>query len=478
MKKIIAVVFLFSLSLAVVSQVFERTYGSIDDDYAYCVSLCEDGNYLVTGYTTEFYSGYGDIYLLKLDQDGDTLWTQQEGEVYEIEKAYSVSPTLDQGCIVAGWRTNDWDSWPYVLKYDQDGNTEWIKDYGDIFDEGHAFFAMQSSDTTYAVCGSYIYSDESSDLWGQKVFVMSISLTGEMIWDISKGGPGVHYGSSMVQTADGGLVVGGMYDTQGEYTDAWLFKTNANGSNSWNKTIGGDQSTESCWDIKKTPDGGFIMLGSYFSGFILMNADFYLVKTDDYGNVEWSKTYGMPEEDDRGSSVDITNDGGYILCGETESYGAGNEDVWMIRTDENGDTLWTKTYGGIYSDGGKSVKSTPDGGFIIAGYTESFSNGGTDIYVIKTNFLGTQVSTTKHKTKNIQCEIYPNPVNNELTLKSESKLLSYDILNCNGLVVQSQLLGNQSSNSINVRISHLPHGVYTIIITTREGSVTRKFIIK
>jgi hypothetical protein len=475
MKKLCSAALIFSFASMASGQVFEKTYGSIDDDRAYSVSLCDDGCYLVAGYTTEFFSGYDDIYLLKLDAFGDTVWTRQEGETYGIETAYCVNPTADQGCIIAASRyATGQDIVPYILKYDQFGNKEWDMDYGDTFESGYAWHALQSSDTTFAVCGTSAYYDATSELWGQKAFVMSINPSGEKLWDLTKGGAGVHYAGGMVMTADGGLVVGGEYDTPGEFTDAWIFKVTAAGNSQWNKTIGGDQSTESAWDIKVTPDGGFILLGNYFEGIILMNADMYLVKTDGSGNVEWTQTYGTPWEDDRGASVDITLDGGYILCGETESFGTGNKDVLLIRTDENGDTLWTRTFGGVYGDEGNSVKATPDGGFIIAGMTENNTAGGTDVYVIRTNFLGTLVGTPEHQGREIRARLYPNPVENLLYLAAEEDPVSFRIITAQGRVLHSEIMRSYSSREPIADLSGLPKGVYTIRLQFKSGESAQK----
>ncbi len=462
---------LFTASYA---QVFERTYGGIDDDMAYHVSICDDGSYLIAGYTTEFYSGYEDVFLMKLDQNGDTLWTRQEGETYGIEQAHCITPVSDGGFIVAGIADGTTGFVPFLSRYDPAGTKIWQQEYNDPYPDGYAWHALQSGDTTFAVCGTYQYSKGGAELWGQNVFVMSVNLAGEVLWNISKGNIGVHYGTSMVRAEDGGLVVGGMFDTPDEFTDAWLFKVSETGSSKWNKTIGGDQSTESAWDIKETPDGGFIMLGNYFQGIVLMNADFYLVKTDGSGNVEWTRTYGLEGEDERGASVDVTNDGGYILCGETESYGAGNEDVWLIRTDPSGDTLWTQTYGGIYGDEGYSVKATADGGFIIAGMTENNTAGGTDIYVIKTNFLGTQVGIDQHISGEVRTTVYPNPVTDEVYLTTDRIPVACRLTAANGTVLKSKAIHLFNPGSPVIRLDGMAPGIYFLFIRYEQGESIHK----
>ncbi|MCG2676856.1 hypothetical protein L6304_06800, partial [bacterium] len=141
----------------------------------------------------------------------------------------------------------------------------------------------------------------------------------------------------------------------------------------WTKTYGGKGFDEGS-SVQQTSDGGYIIAGctGSFAGRWL---DVYLVRTDANGNALWTKTYGG-KDIDGGSSVQQTSDGGYIIAGYTESFGAGGQDVYLIRTDANGNALWTKTYGGKDNDGGSSVQQTSDGGYIIAGCTGSFGAGG------------------------------------------------------------------------------------------------------
>ena len=158
----------------------------------------------------------------------------------------------------------------------------------------------------------------------------------------------------------------------------------------WEKIYGGT-SDEWGFSIQQTNDGGYIITG-YTNSFGNGTEDLYLIKTDNNGDSLWSKTFGATNGEE-GSSVQQTNDGGYIITGSTQSFGNGGYDVWLIKTDGNGDSLWTKTYGGIDDDHGSSVQQTNDGGYIITGYTSSFGNGDIDIYIIKTDGNGNVTST-------------------------------------------------------------------------------------
>ena len=453
---------------------FEKTIGSIDDDMGFSIKVCSDNSYILCGYTTDFYTGYEDIYIVKIDQEGDTVWAKREGDENYDEWGYSIYQTIDQGYIITGFMINEGSMIPYLLKLDHNGTKEWFKDYSEVISEGSGYSVIQTSDTNYAFCGTSDYYESENILWERKVFLVKTNNSGDVIWDKTFGNYGIHYGSGLTQANDNGFVISGLFDTPGEYHDAWLFKTNQNGNLNWNKTFGGSSSMESAWSVKKTLDGGYILCGTKFYGLIAMYGDIYVVKTDVNGNEVWSQTYGG-DDDDRGSDVDVTNDGGFIFCGTTESYGAGNNDVWLVRTDSNGDTLWTRTYGGIYDDRAYSVCTTNDGGFIICGSTGSFGNGGDDLYIIKTNFIGTLTSVGEISNINNDIIIYPNPSAGMFQLECNYPVYEYEILDINGKVINSKTFKNNKSN-ISINISNRPDGIYYLKVKSGKEFQVLKLI--
>ena len=199
-------------------------------------------------------------------------------------------------------------------------------------------------------------------------------------WTKTFGGSGNDHGHSVQQTSDGGYVIAGSTDSYGAGSaDVWLIETDSSGSMAWNKTFGGS-GNDYGHSVRETPDGGYIIAGytgSYGSG-----GDVWLIKADSSGSLTWDKTFGG-SGDDYGHSVQETSDGGYVTAGATGSYGAGNDDVWLIKTDSSGNAVWDKTIGGSNSDYGWLVQQTSDGGYIIAGYTGSYGAGGYDIWLIK-----------------------------------------------------------------------------------------------
>jgi len=249
--------------------------------------------------------------------------------------------------------------------------------YGEI-----CYAVRQTSDGGYILAGEIIYNN--GDFW-----IVKTDENGDSLWCRQFGGPDDaddDYCLSVQQTADGGYLLAGHTESFGAgNADAWLIKTDENGDSLWSRTYGGT-GEDKFTAIQSTSDGGYIFVGAT-SSLGAGDYDFWIVKTDENGNSLWSRTFGG-SQNDYCRSVLQTSDGGYILAGSTESFGAGDYDLWIIRTDENGHSLWNRTFGGIEDERSTSVLQTSDEGFIIAASTESFGNGNEDFWIIKTDENG------------------------------------------------------------------------------------------
>ncbi len=184
----------------------------------------------------------------------------------------------------------------------------------------------------------------------------------------------------------------------------------------WTKTYGGTGFDDG-YSVQETSDGGYIVAGNTES-FGAGGCDIYLIKTEADGDTMWTKTYGEGGDYDWLISVQPTSDSGYIVAGFTDSQGAGSADVWLIKTDSNGDTLWTKTYGGDAADYGYSVQQTSDGGYIVAGSTESAGSGNGDAWLIKTapdTFGIAEYQNTKSKI--LRLDVSPNPFSHKIFIR-------------------------------------------------------------
>jgi len=397
--------FLFVLP-AFSQQTWTRTYGGTNNEIGCFVQQTSDGGYIISGFTRSFGAGNEDVYLIKTNGSGDTLWTKTYGGT-GYDRGYSVRQTLEGGYIIAGY-TDSYGAGSfdvYLIKTNTSGDTLWTRTYGGTsWDYG--FSTQQTRDSGYIIAG---YTNSYGAGYND-VYLIKTKPSGDTLWTRTYGGPYWDFGFSVQQTTDGGYIIAGTFHFYGTtWYDVYLIKTNASGDTLWTKTYGGmrDECAES---VQQTSDGGYILVG-YTDSYGAGSQDVYLLKTNNDGDILWTRTYGG-SGDDQGWSVQQTQDGGYIIAGYTDSYGAGNGDFYLIKTNASGDTLWTKTYGGSSSDAGWSVRQTVDGGYIIAGVTASFGTGGYDVYFVKTDAngnVGTERGQGFERPRVQVFKITPNP---------------------------------------------------------------------
>jgi hypothetical protein len=226
------------------------------------------------------------------------------------------------------------------------------------------------------------------------IFVCMIAVTIFPIygysWETTIGGTGWDSGESVYPTGDGGYIIVGSTRLYGSENDnLYLIKLDADGIEDWSNTFGGSQDDYGRY-VQETTDGGFIIVGFTYS-FGVGSADVYLIKTDADGNEDWSNTFGGSGYDS-GYCVQQTDDGGFIIAGNTLSSGAGASDIYLIKTDAGGEEIWSRTFGGSYGDWGRYVQPTSDNGYIVTGITNSTEPYHlSDVYLIKTDAAGNEV---------------------------------------------------------------------------------------
>jgi predicted secreted protein len=211
-------------------------------------------------------------------------------------------------------------------------------------------------------------------------------------WARTYGGGGADNASSIQQTTDSGFVVAGNTQSFGAGSyDFWVLKLNASGNVQWQKTYGGATTTEIANSIQQTTDGGFAVAGRTFPSPAGGN-DFWVLKLDASGNVQWQKTYGDALSE-IANSIRQTTDGGFVVAGYTDSFGAGLSDFWVLKLDASGNVTWQKTYGGASGENADSIQQTADGGFVVAGTTQSFGASG-DFWVLKLDASGNRTAAS------------------------------------------------------------------------------------
>lgn len=356
-----------------------RTYGGPSNDIAYSVCEISDGCFVAVGYTSSFSSGPQDVYVIKTASNGDTMWTKTWGGA-SWDGGHYVCETSDSGYIIAAYTESFGAGGKdiYLIKIDANGVEQWTKTYG-AGNQDVAYCVCETADSGYIVVG-YVNGPSAwfkGDLW-----ILKTDADGDTLWTKIYGGAGEDYGVSVRETADSGYIIAGVNSSvSAGGKDVWLLKTDAQGDTLWTKVYGGTLEDVG-YDVNVCQDSGYVVTG-YINGTGQWTpGDLWLLKTDSSGDTMWTKIYGGAGEDFARNAFP-THDGGYIIGGAT-GFGAGSGDVWLVKTDASGDTVWTQTYGGASTDAGLALSLTADGGYIIAGYTFSFGAGGADFYLIKT----------------------------------------------------------------------------------------------
>ena len=361
---------------------WSRLFGGERTSLGYSVQPTPDGGCIATGYTYSYGAGQDDLWLIKTDASGNKLWDKTFGGT-DMDEGSSVQLTPDGGYIIAGATGSspiaDWDLW--LIRTDSTGNKLWDKTFGGT-DDDFGFSIKQTPDGGYAIAGyTDSYGSGSSDVW-----LIKTDANGNQIWDKTFGGTAEDVGFSVALASDGGYVVAGRTLSYGAGgADLWLIKTDGSGNLLWSKTYGGTGRDEG-WSVQATTDGGAIAAGNTSSSGA-GEEDAWLVKVDAGGNKVWDKTFGGTSGDGA-YSIEPTPDGGYIVGGYTESFGAGSDDVWLLKIDASGNKLWDRTRGENDEDVARCVTPSPDGGYVVAGWTWPHFGSSQEVWLIKTGANG------------------------------------------------------------------------------------------
>ena len=406
-----------------------KNFGGSGEDTGQSIIQTIDGGYAILGFSNSLDGDLqyktlevNDYWLLKLDAEGNLQWNQTYGGSKD-DRGQSLVQTFDGGYALTGYAMSDdgdgsvnqgfHDNW--LLKLDASGAIEWEKSFG-FSGHDHSYDILQTDDGGFFFTGFLDITSARADgntekgntltrhgvgeFWGTK-----IDASANLQWRGYFGGSNNDRSHAVVRSEDGGFVMAGFSEsddfdissTQGSY-DYWLVKIDGQGNFLWERSFGGS-GIEISYDIDNTLDGGYVVAGNSFSvdgdiGNYKGESDFWLIKVDDFGKLIWERSYGGTGFD-AAQAVRSSKDGGYYVVGNSKSSdldatsNSGENDIWIIKTDNQGSLIWQQSFGGTGIDFGYDVVEGRDGSVVLVGASQSSdfpditSKGKTDLIVIK-----------------------------------------------------------------------------------------------
>ncbi len=397
---------------------FIKTYGGSGEDSPQAIIATSDGGFAVLGFSNSTDGDLhgkslevNDYWLLKLDSEGELQWSKTYGGSKD-DRGQSLVQTQDGGFALTGYAMSDdgdasvnkgfHDNW--IIKVDAQGEIEWERSYG-FSGHDHSYDILDTEDGGYFFTGflditsaradgnteksSSISAHGVGEFWGTK-----IDEKANIEWRGYYGGTNNDRAHAAVRSDDGGYVMAGFTESddfdvnnsRGSY-DFWTVKIDATGNSVWQSSFGGT-GIERAEDIAKTKDGGYVITGSTFSTDVDVStnhgeADIWLIKMDDSGKLVWDKSFGGSQFD-AAQSVFASRDGGFIITGNSKSMdmdvneNVGENDLWVIKTDANGNLIWQKSFGGSGLDFGFDAVETSTGAIVLVGETASVDFSGVE----------------------------------------------------------------------------------------------------
>lgn len=493
-KTFLFIAALLLVQIAEAQIMFQRHYGGIYDDGASSIQQTVDSNYVIVGRTYSYGSGGRDIYFIKIDEYGDTLWTKTFGGMGD-DDGYKIQQTNDNGYIIFGstqsYGAGSYDM--YLIRTDSNGDTLWTKTFGGTL-EDVGYCGLQCSDGGFAIAG---YTMSYSNVFSS-AYLIRTDGNGDTLW--TKGYEKLYSNavSEFKETSDNGYII--VSNTQSpninDLKKIWLIKTNSLGDTLWTRLFSISNCDILGWSIELTVDNGYIIAGAIKDS--TDEIDVYIFKTNSVGDLLWSKRY-IGSEEERAFCIKQTNDNGFIVSGVKGSFSKNNThffsdamsiyfykdyyfqnqidkwsngDIYLMKLNSIGDTIWTKEFGGSANDWGVDVLQTFDNGYVVAGYSNSFSSS-FDFYVVKTNANGFSGILNNEVFNDFT--LYPNPCNGKFFIEYPNADRKFDY--CKLLNIQGQVVLEQPINTEIIEINFKHRGVYFVRLIGKDDVVLKKIII-
>ena len=396
----------------------EQRYGGEFWEKTWGGTSTSDGGLILTGYTESFAANQADLYIVKVDGNGDTVWTRIYGGLGNDE-GYAVAETPDKGFVVAGQQSplSSEKELAWLLRTDQFGDTLWTR-------------ILDSTDFSYVINAARILDDGNILLIGglfpdvegtSQGWQTLIDANGKTLWSRSYPTEFDSEFFALDITPEGDFLLAGYVDpVRSDPSNGWLVRTNNEGDLIWQHNYGGD-SSESFSTVLATANGDIICTGNT-SSFGQGASDFWFLRLSSQGDSLLDAVHGGPGID-YASGVALTADNGIVIAGGTESFGAGSFDAWVLRLNSSGEARWATTLGGTSFDEAVGVTVTSDNGYMIYGSTESGQAKVSDMWFARLSSDPVTSVDLEHGNTEVLAgisqirEIQPNPLHTSTVIK-------------------------------------------------------------
>ena len=481
-KKFCRLLFISALSTPCITEAqitFQKIYptANIVNQIGNDVIQTADGGYLIASSTEKSPTNNDlDIMIVKTTSMGDTVWTKRYG---------TSRPDVPNGLLqigngeffVIGYTTSaGGDTDNYLLKLNRNGDTLFTKSYGGFGNEdGKEIVA--TADGKYVFTGgsnSVNFSDNNMEL-------VKIDSSGSVLWTQYYGGPNYESARSVKLCADGGFIVAGTTapSTTSPTASVFLVRTDLSGNSTWTKTIGGTNPSYQGKSVVANSDGTYTLCVDDSSA--TRDSDVRIMNISASGStINWNKSYGGIDKDIC-KMIQPTSDGGYIVASISRSFGWVNPDMWILKLTSIGDTSWTRHFGGSLHEHCLAARQTSDGGFIVVGQSRSYSSN-MRIFLVKTAPDGTAgtLGVGELASNNIILNIYPNPTNGVVHFDLSDNVYSgstFRISNSLGQIIFSEII-DQSTGTKEIDLEDKKPGIYFVSIESKDGIATKKLVLQ
>ncbi len=451
---------------------WSRTYGGDDDEWLYSLIQDSDGGYSMAGLSYSAPGYLEDVYMVKTDAAGDTLWTRFLGGT-GADRAWEHFQTADGGYLVAGYTsepgTTVSDMW--LARLNAQGDSLWTRAWGGTGNEEARAMAPMPGGGCVLAGYTASFGAGLADF-----YVVRTDSSGNTLWSQTFGGNLSESASAVVPTSDGGILVAGMTNTYGAgWEDVWVVKMSGDGDSLWSHTYGGPV-TDEVWSMIAVSGGGYLIAGLTAS-FGAGGDDVWLIRIAEDGNELWNQTFGGIGND-QGWAVTEISDGGFLITGKTNSFGAGAYDLWLLKSSADGDSLWSRTFGDTGNDNGNAVIQNEDGNYLVAGSTWLFTGVQNDVWLVCVEGPPTGVEPqTQTQPLRFSLEApHPNPFNPTTVLSFELRvpsLVNLEVFDVNGERVMVGFIPTRQypagTHHIPLDGSDLPSGVYLARLTSQPS---------